>query len=64
MDPTTAAIILDGFIFLTDQYWKLSEKLERIGAQDAEETKLRNAELTIQRHKLVEELTRVKEGTE
>ena len=38
MDPTTAAIILEGFIFLTDQYWKLSEKLERIGAQDAEET--------------------------
>ena len=61
MGPGTAALILEGLIFLTDQYWKINEKLERIGAQEAEETKLRNAELTIMRHKLVEELTLVKE---
>jgi len=61
MGPETAALILEGLIFLTDQYWKMNEKLERIGAQKAEETKQRNTELTEFRHKLVAELTQAKE---
>jgi len=51
------ALILEGLIFLTDQLWKINEKLERIGAQEAEETRQRNAELTEFRHKLVASVT-------
>lgn len=54
---TNPAVILEAMIFLTDQLWKINEKLERIGAQEAEETKQKNAELTALRKKLVREVT-------
>ena len=53
----TAALVMEGLIFLTDQLWKINEKLERIGAQDIEEARKRNVELTEFRYKLVADIT-------
>lgn len=50
-------VIMEALIFLTDTMIKMNEKLERIAAQNAEETKQKNAELTELRHKLVAEVT-------
>jgi len=55
--PASATLILEGLIFLTDQLWKINEKLERIGVQNTEETRKQNVELTELRHKLVASVT-------
>jgi len=58
MTEAMALMIIEGIIFVTDQIWKINEKLERIGAQDAEETKKLNIELKKLRNKLTAEVTK------
>jgi len=58
MTEAMAIMIIEGIIFVTDQIWKINEKLERIGAQDAEETKKLNIELKKLRNKLTAEVTK------
>ena len=43
--------------FLTDQIWRINERLDRIEKQTAEETKQRNKDLAEIRHRLVDEVT-------
>lgn len=58
MTEAMAIMIIEGIIFVTDQIWKINEKLERIGAQDVEETKKLNIELKKLRNKLTAEVTK------
>jgi len=58
MTEAAAKLILEGMIFLTDQLWKINEKLERIGAQSQANTKAANKELENIRHKLEAEVTK------
>jgi len=58
MTEAMALMIIEGIIFVTDQIWKINEKLERIGAQDTEETKKLNIELKKLRNKLTAEVTK------
>ena len=58
MTEAMALMIIECIIYVTDQILKINEKLERIGAQDAEETKKLNIELKKLRNKLTAEVTK------
>jgi len=57
MTNDQAKIALQALIFITDQIWKIHERLDRIEKQTAEETKQRNKDLAEIRHRLVDEVT-------
>ena len=57
MTHDQAKIALQALIFITDQIWKIHERLDRIEKQTAEETKQRNKDLAEIRHRLVDEVT-------
>ena len=57
MTNDQAKIALQALIFITDQIWKIHERLDRIEKQTAEETNQRNKDLAEIRHRLVDEVT-------